>query len=199
MPSPLVQFRAKQSIIQQLRKRMSSPDEIEGNPEVDGMAYAFHPQNISQVASRDLERYYNALVQNLPRFSYNEAMLIVDALNGYLFQSEIPDAVSINILDAMEMDHLHEKWNVDRDAFTKRLRQLSSFEQLAIGDAIEQIWNPSQGYHISDMQERVIAAGLAEPPAEPTREDRLFKLAQQAGYESIDEYISSLEEDHQGE
>jgi hypothetical protein len=193
MPSSrVVSFRAKPEMEAELAKRIESR-ESEPNPEIDGLINITRPQNINQVVVRDLERYYIALNYNRPRFPLNEAMLIMDAMNGCLFQSEMPDSVRLNILDAIEMDGLDKKWEVDRAAFMERLKSLSSFELIAIADAVEQGWS-SEGYHIDNLEEKIVKIGLAFPPQEPTREDRLRKLAKDHGYSSIDEYISLLEE-----
>ena len=125
MESPIIKFRAKETLKEELEAR-AMPDE------------ALSP---SLVAQRDLERYYALLPRVLPTFSEAEAYLIVDALNGSLCPSELIHVHWMTIEDAILLDHLDQKWNLDGKQFLARLHQFSPFELIAIRDAAERFWH----------------------------------------------------------
>lgn len=110
------------------------------------------------VAKRDLERYYALLELVLPKFSLNESLLLVDAMNGCMLDIPTIHLLWANIADALE-DGLAEKWHVDGASLVARLRRLSRFECLAVYDAIERAWN-DKAYRIKNMEERVKAVGM---------------------------------------
>lgn len=120
-------------------------------------------RSIHAVAKRDLERYYELLGHSIPTFTVNEAMLIVDALNGVLLRAESISILWANVADGIRHDGLAEKWEVDGATLVERLRNLTYFEAMAIGDAVERSW--SGDYHATDMRERVVAVGLAKADA----------------------------------
>lgn len=160
MASPQIQFRAIGSMGQEIEART----EMHGEP-TDSQKSSF----FSETARRDLERYYKALPQTLYsiNLSYGEAMVIVDALNGYLMTPELPQLMVHNVRDAIQMDGIDEKWGVDGKALIERLAQLSPIECLAVTDAVERWWN-APTYHISEETEtheqRCIRVGLIRSP-----------------------------------
>lgn len=94
----------------------------------------------SEIAKRDLERYYALLRRSLPTFTEPEASLILDALNGMPTE---PHSVALvtTIVDAIRLNALDQKWGVDGDTLSVRLVRLTPFELLAIADAVERFWN----------------------------------------------------------
>ena len=102
------------------------------------------PADVSQVAKRDLRRYYEGLRRALPTFSEVEATLIVNALNG----KRHADPESMSLLWA----EVHE----DDPILAERMRSLSYIECTAIIDAVERFWLGP--YH----QEGPIGARLRE-------------------------------------
>lgn len=156
MPSPRIQFRATKSG-KELEERTSLPQDIKPT-EKDAL--------ISDTAERDLERYYAVLkltLARIPTFTESEAMLLVDSLNGYLLTPEMPHLLWANVADAIHMDGLDKKWDVDGAALINRLREMTPFEQLAISDAVERAWQ-SETYQVSNMEEKVRAVGLVKEP-----------------------------------
>jgi hypothetical protein len=91
--------------------------------------------------NRDLGRYYTALRE--ARASLREKLmpqdlaLIVDTLNGTAFaDASSVAALWVEVEDAIELDHLDEKWHV-----VSLLQSLSYLESCALVDAAERWWS----------------------------------------------------------
>lgn len=100
----------------------------------------------STIISRDLERYYESLKyvrqQLRDQFSTKEISLILDSANGML----LSDPVSVRLLwanveDAISLDELDKKWEVDGAMLVAKLRALDYFSLCALADACERWWN----------------------------------------------------------
>jgi len=100
----------------------------------------------SMVINRSLERYFDLLARTRRElrqmFNDKEMGLILDALNGtaffdtfgiYLVQHEIADAIS--------MDGLDKKWEVDGKALRDKMNALTDAQKLAIVDAVQVWWD----------------------------------------------------------
>ena len=98
--------------------------------------------NRSGIINRDLERYYTVLDRALRTVSLteNEALLIVDVLNG-----SILDTLSVRMLwagveDAINLDKVDEKWGINGAALVEKLRSLGEIQCLAVVAAAERFW-----------------------------------------------------------
>lgn len=131
MASPQIQFRA----IGNLEHALNERKEV-GCP-------------TSEIARRDLERYYYLLRASLPTFTVEDAFTLVNALNGHLSQPETAHLLWAEVEDS----------ELGNEQLVARLRTLSRFECMAIIDAVERAWN-SETYHIDNMEERVRKVGL---------------------------------------
>lgn len=111
----------------------------------------------SQVARRDLGRYYTLLKRSLPTFSEPEALVIVGALKGSRIDPEIIHRLYVDVDEELE-DHPVE--GINRGAFVARLRNLSRLECMAIADAAERFWLGE--YHKSgdEVSQRLREVGL---------------------------------------
>lgn len=96
----------------------------------------------SVVVNRDLERLYTLYQRALRRASLtvDEACLIVDALNGSLYDARTAGLLPAGVRDAIQLDGLAEKWGVDGDALVQKLSALDEFSCMAIIDAAERVW-----------------------------------------------------------
>jgi hypothetical protein len=114
---------------------------------------------LSNVARRDLERYYHALGETLRTvtLSEREALLICDALNGTLVEPHTAQLLWAQIDDAIRLDGLADKWEVDGPALVARLRTLSYCQALAVTDAVERWWAAGPR---GDRAEALRAVGL---------------------------------------
>lgn len=96
------------------------------------------------IARRDLLRYYELIETTCRamRLNTNEWSLIIDALNGTIF----PDvsmivSVKYEIFDALALNQLAKKWDVDESAFRVKIDGWTELECIAVIDAAEQYWN----------------------------------------------------------
>lgn len=76
------------------------------------------------------------------RFSRGECALILESCNGVAFI----DTISIqllpeNIVDAIDIDKLDKKWQVDGNALVEKMRKLSYGDKMAVVDAISLWWD----------------------------------------------------------
>lgn len=122
-PHPKVQFRAA-ALEPALTARADEPD-----------------RSISNVAQRDLGRYYDLLALALAsvELSAGEASLIVDALNGTIIDTQTAQLLAYEVQDSLE-DGLAEKWGVDGAALVEKIGAWSLAQRLAVCDAAERFW-----------------------------------------------------------
>lgn len=113
--------------------------------------------NAAEVVRRDLARYYQLLERELRwvRLSEPEASLICDALNGSFIDD--PQGLEAEIADACDLDGLHTKWGVDRDALLTSIRSWTYAQRAAVLDAVERYW---RGPHELPLAEGLRAVGL---------------------------------------
>ena len=148
--SPLIQFRAVETMAQQLQ----------------GRTEVHEPGAVSETARRDLNRYYLLLATTLAgiNLSYEETMLIVDALNGYRMTPELPQLLAHQVKDAIQMDGLDQKLGVDQSTLMWKLETLLPAECLAITDAVERWWVSTMQTPDLTHRDRCIRVGLIRPP-----------------------------------
>ena len=129
---PTIQFNAT-SIINKIRAR-----EDQGRSE-------------HQTARRDLTRYYKMLEEERPAFTYEQASVLCDVLNGVIFEpiDHAPQILQIEVQDAP--DDLFEKWDVDQDRLEKRVADLSFAKALATIDAVERFWSEPDETSVVDV------------------------------------------------
>lgn len=112
----------------------------------------------SHIASRDLERYYEALrtaLCDIP-LTGGEAQAICDALHGTLMAPSTVSVMWAEIDDALRHNRLAAKWQVDGPALIGKLRQLSYVQALAVVDAAERYWAISgEGSTNEDAMRRI--------------------------------------------
>lgn len=107
--------------------------------------------NVSGVANKALDRYFallaRARAELRSQLSDNECALILDATNGTMFS----DTFSLShlwaeIADAVSLDGLDQKWEVDGDALVAKIQASGMIGQAALIDASERWWRRvSQG------------------------------------------------------
>lgn len=131
-------------------------------PLADALAARGGAENASasQVAQRDLGRYYDALALALAsvEMTEGEAGLIVDALNGTIIDTAAVSGLHYEIADALP--DLAEKWEVDGVALRAKARGWSYLQRLAICDAAERFWDAN---HVPNTRQRLVAVGLVRP------------------------------------
>lgn len=117
---------------------------------------------LSQVAKRDLERLYMLYQLSLPTFSENEAIIIVNALNGTKCQPEMAHRLYVDVQEYLDESETYHVPTVSDDVrmLLIRLKALSRFECMAIYDAAERFW--IGGYHkkLQEVQQRLRDVGL---------------------------------------
>jgi hypothetical protein len=110
----------------------------------------------SSVINRDLDRLYTLYSRALRRIglTIDEACLIVDVLNGAIRDTRSALMFSFGVKDAIELDGLDEKWNVDGRALIEKLSTLDEISCMAIVDAAERYWY-NEKYRTMGVQEGV--------------------------------------------
>lgn len=102
-------------------------------------------ENVSGTLNRCLDRYFALLARSLAEWrsqlSDEECALILDATNGTAFA----DTFSLShlwaeIADAVDLDGLDRKWDVDGAALVGKIKTSGILGQTALIDASEQWW-----------------------------------------------------------
>lgn len=106
--------------------------------------------------NRDLGRLYTLYDRALRRLdlTVDEACLIVDALNVTIHDVRSGVRFWIDVQDAIELEGLAEKWNVDGKALIEKLTALDELSCMAIVDAAERFWYGKK-YRDMDIREAV--------------------------------------------
>lgn len=97
---------------------------------------------ISEIAKRDLGRYYETLGRSLPRqLTEGEWLLLMDVLNGTILEPATIPYVWAEIADALDGNpDLATKWDVAGHALVEKLRRMPYAELAAVADAVERFW-----------------------------------------------------------
>lgn len=147
MPSPRIEFRATTSVAAELTARSAGVSP-------------------SDAARRDLARYYALLDEELGRVALTptEALLLCDALNGVYAGDNVTVARHLDheIEDAIELNQVDRKWEVDGTALVTTVRGWTLAARLAALDAVERWWARRRGNDESD-ETSLRAVGLLPP------------------------------------
>ena len=74
--------------------------------------------------------------------SDNEIACILDACNGTAFMEDVSiRLVDANVTDAIEMDGIDRKWQINGDMLIAKLEVLSTVARYALVDAVQAWWN----------------------------------------------------------
>ncbi len=137
-----------------------------GNLEPELASRADAGMSLGLVALRDLERYYALLRDELAplrdRLTEGEALLILDAMNGLMTEAHTYRLLWANVADAIRLDGLDRKWEVDGDRLVTLLQSISPGVTMALCDAVERAWNLVGQGDGRDMREIVRAVGLVK-------------------------------------
>jgi len=92
-------------------------------------------------------------------FSDDDLCLIADALNGVRYTDGIPHTFYLisNIVDAIEIDGIDQKWEVDRVAISAKLKALTENDAKTLHERVEAFWDASPH---DDMIAGLRAVGL---------------------------------------
>jgi hypothetical protein len=103
-------------------------------------------------AREALERYFSLIEQELGELDLSEAeaSLIVDALNGIYIEPHTVRLLRATVLDAMDIDHLDQKWGVDREALLAKLRSYCPGKLFALLHGVERFWNSCSALPMSE-------------------------------------------------
>ena len=112
----------------------------------------------STVGSRDLERYYALLPSVLPAFSEGEAFFLAGALNGSRFAS--PESIPGMAKDVADTLRESPNQSFDGASLLARLQSMSYAEQVAIVDAVEQVWLGAYRKSSDELRQRLRSVGL---------------------------------------
>ena len=104
--------------------------------------HADNGQSVHMAAREAVECYAIVLEQELRRLDLTEpeASLIVDALNGCMTEPHTVGLVWANVADAVSLDHLDRKWDVDGPALVQKVRSMTPCQAAALADAVARFW-----------------------------------------------------------
>lgn len=101
---------------------------------------------LARTANRALERYFHILGERRRRLKDSltqaELSLLVDACNGIVWwDAECIKLLPREIEDAIMLNKLDEKWDVDEQALLARLKELDLLALCALMDWVERFWS----------------------------------------------------------
>lgn len=103
------------------------------------------------------ENAVNAYVNIRPRvlrelknqFTKEELSLIVDSLNGTIFDPKLAtnnSMLSAGIEDSISFDGIDEKWGVDKESILNKITNLSAAHTYFLMEEISRFWNIPKAY-----------------------------------------------------
>ena len=99
---------------------------------------------LSTALASILERHFYALTlarRDLRQLlTETEISLILDTLNGTIFEPFSVQYVDHEIVDAISLNHLDKKWSVDGPGLVDKLQEMDYIHKLALVDAAERWW-----------------------------------------------------------
>lgn len=113
----------------------------------------------SRVAKRDLERYYAMMARDAPVFSEDEALVLVNALNGAKYQPELVHRLYIDVQEYLEEN---EEYRLSGNVLTLvlRLKEMKVLECMAVIDAVEKFWSGEYHKTPEETQQALRTVGL---------------------------------------
>jgi hypothetical protein len=125
MPSPDIRFRATPPLGDILEARTASAGRLD----------------ISEVARRDLIRYYHLLQESLPADAFEVAELatIYAATANAILDGDTYRFLWAEVDDACEHEGADKEWGADRQTLVAKIRRLSPCQTLALLDAMERV------------------------------------------------------------
>ena len=125
---------------------------------------------ISETMETAVGRYLDLISKNCPDFSDAEWCLVFDALAGLQFD-EPSDRAAIGqeVQEAIDIDSLHEKWNVDADEIKEKLTALTYTEKQVVAEMTEMFRTlqtegiPSYSKAISSLKQKLVDNTPAAP------------------------------------
>lgn len=111
----------------------------------------------SDVVSRDLDRLYSLYRRAIGSLdlTVQEASLLLDVLNGSLYDVTTAPMLWAAVEDRIRLDSLDEKWGVDGHELVEKLKSFTDVQALAIIDAGERYWYGDQKYQELSFEEAV--------------------------------------------
>lgn len=90
------------------------------------------------------------------QFTPAEASLLCDALNGTIAIPGVRPPLEHEVADAISLDGLDRKWDVDGPTLVEKLRRLDDAQALAVALAVRQWWNlPTEDRSLDEGLQRV--------------------------------------------
>jgi len=120
------------------------------------LAILGNPDSMSGRISSTILRYDRATRDACPALTESEWSLLCDMLNGTFIEDNTGDYLWADIREAGKLDGLAEKWTIDTDKFSDRVRAMSVVERYAILDVIARFWPNHEG---GTMTEALTRAG----------------------------------------
>jgi hypothetical protein len=126
----------------------------------------------AETIRRDLERYYAIMQAELrpiqATMTPSEALLICDALNGTLIGPDTPKHLHAEIADAIDLEHLDEKWQVNGPNLLALIEAWTPGQSMAVCDAVQRWWKRGA----ADGHEPSLRAVGLQPPAGSDHEQK---------------------------
>lgn len=112
-------------------------------------------ENRSEVICRDLERLYTMYRRTMRRqlITIEEACLLTDLLNATLSTADSAHMLWGSVLDGCKFDKLDEKWGVDGEKLTEKVKNMHEFECMALIDCAERFLEEESKDDISNNEE----------------------------------------------
>ncbi len=90
-------------------------------------------------------RYGAIITKDCPELTESEWMMICDILNGTILETDNRDAdparfLWADIAESGKLDGIAEKWDIDTESLSQRVRDMSYSQQCAIIEVVSRFW-----------------------------------------------------------
>jgi hypothetical protein len=102
-----------------------------------------------------IARYDEVVRRSIPQLAEKEWMLVADALNGIWLLEEPRHVhyIELEIADAIRLNKLDSKWEVDGAELNRKIHALDYAGRLSIVDAVERLWCDPQADFAGKLRE----------------------------------------------
>lgn len=102
--------------------------------------------NLSGRINSIVGRYARILDESTPSLTEGEWSFLCDMLNGTVIEENTGDYLWADIAEAGKLNGLAEKWGVDSDDLSSRVRTMRAAARFAILEVVTRFWqNPGTG------------------------------------------------------
>lgn len=115
-------------------------------------------ENQSRRVNSIISHYGRITTEAAPDLTLAEWSFLCDMLNGTYIEDNTGDYLWADIAESGKLDGLADKWELDAEAFSAKIREFSTAARCVIIDVVTKFWKGSDD-HTGDMRDMLKQSG----------------------------------------